>query len=99
MHSGLSQAVFEKICQALKKNPKLKKVYLFGSRAMGRHKPGSDIDLAVDGIELSFDDILSMRLDLDRLMLPYKFDIVNYAEADPALLEHIKRVGVEIIHL
>lgn len=94
---GLSEDAFEKVCQALRQVSKLKRVLIFGSRAKGNYRPGSDIDLALEGDNLSFDDILSIRAALDNLMLPYKFDVVDRSHIDSELNDHINRVGVPII--
>ena len=94
--TGLSQTVIEQITRALEKTPKIHRAYLFGSRAMGRHRPGSDIDLAVEGERLNLDVLLSVMNHLDDLMLPYRFDVVDRSRIDSALEDHIQRVGIKI---
>lgn len=77
---------------------KIDRVRIFGSRALGTYKPGSDIDLAIEGRLLELNDLLDARVKLDNLMLPYRFDLVNYkqlANNDP-IKEHIDRVGMVI---
>jgi type I restriction enzyme S subunit len=70
---------------------------LFGSRAKGNYKPGSDIDIALWGDELNAKDILSLHVSWNELELPYKLDLLNYtAIKEPALKEHIDRVGIEL---
>lgn len=67
---------------------------MYGSRAMGSFKPASDIDLALIGknIDLSLQN--KIELELDDLMLPYKFDISVFQKiSNPKLLDHINRVG------
>lgn len=74
--------------------PAVEKVFLYGSRAKGNYKRGSDIDLALFGHEL---DHLVGRIDdeLDDLLLPYQFDLSVFAELTHAeLIDHIRRVGV-----
>ena len=46
---GLSERVMTLIVQQLKRFPQIEKAIIFGSRAMGNFKPGSDIDLALMG--------------------------------------------------
>lgn len=94
--TGLSSTVLEQIKEALKKTPTIHHAYLFGSRALGRHRPGSDIDLAVEGDQLKLDDILSIMNHLDDLMLPYRFDVVDRSKVDAVLQDHINRVGIKI---
>lgn len=73
-------------------------VVLFGSRAKGNYKPGSDVDLAVKGDRITH-RTLAQLADLlnEELPLPYFFDIVHYngLESQP-LVDHIDRVGVVI---
>jgi len=76
-------------------NKRIEKVFLFGSRAKGNFRPGSDIDLAVSGNNLSLNDILDLSIELDTLELPYKFDIILLKKVkEKALLEHINRLGI-----
>lgn len=90
----LSSEIQNQIVEVLKNQPKIVAAYLFGSRALGRAKPGSDIDLAIKGNSLNLDDILSLSIQLDDLMLPYRFDIVDLARADADLQAHINRAGI-----
>ncbi len=78
------------------RHPQVRRAVLFGSRANGCQKPGSDIDLALDGDHLSLVDILHIENEFDDLMLPYRIDLANLAAIDnPALREHIDRVGID----
>lgn len=97
MNFGLSKTALEKICGVFATLSKIDTVVIFGSRALGRQKEGSDIDLAVNGKGLCLDDILTVHLKLEDLMLPYRFDVVNLASGvDSDLKDHIERVGVII---
>jgi predicted nucleotidyltransferase len=71
--------------------PEIEEVTLFGSRAMGNYKKGSDIDLAVKGVEVSLRTISNLNARLnEKIPLPYMFDVVEYASINtPALIEHI----------
>jgi predicted nucleotidyltransferase len=73
-------------------------VVLFGSRAKGNYKPGSDVDLAVKGDRVTHRTLahLADRLN-EETPLPYLFDVVHYDGLDDqAIVEHIDRVGVLI---
>ena len=73
-------------------------VVLFGSRAKGNYKPGSDIDLAVKGDRVS-PRIVAQLADClnEETPLPYFFDVVHYETLDnQALVDHIDRVGIVI---
>ena len=101
MIGGLTQKDRELINQTLEKYPLIRQVRLFGSRAKGNHKPGSDVDLALfdhnlKGTTKELESILpSLADDLDGLTLPYFFDLVIYNTIDnERLKEHIDRVGI-----
>jgi len=68
---------------------------LYGSRAKGNYKPGSVIDLTLKGYGLDLKLINKISIALDDLLLPYTFDLSIYDSIDaPALIEHIRRVGI-----
>lgn len=97
MAFGLSNDIVNRIVRVFERVPKVKRVLLFGSRSLGREREGSDIDLAMEGVEIQLDDILELRVKLEDLMLPYAFDLVELTDSlDPSLREHILRVGVVI---
>ncbi len=94
MEFGLSKEYIESIIKLFETNSKVDEVILFGSRAKGNFKPGSDIDLAVKGRNISFKDITRLGVKLDQLNLPYKIDLLNYSTvADKDMVEHIDRAG------
>jgi len=76
----------------------IEEVILFGSRAMGNWKPGSDIDLAIKGTAFTHDDLLSLSCYLnEEAPIPWKLDIVVYSEINSEeLLNHIETLGVTI---
>jgi len=68
---------------------------LFGSRAKGTYHAGSDVDIALFGDDLCLNDILDLSVEIEKLSMPYKFDlIINSSIKEIALLDHIKRVGM-----
>ncbi|MCF6271075.1 MAG: nucleotidyltransferase domain-containing protein [Melioribacteraceae bacterium] len=97
MNYGLKEEVIEKIKSIFSKYIEIERAVLYGSRAKGNFTNGSDIDLTLIGDNLEFNLLLKVLLDIDDLMLPYKFDISLYNSiTDDELLSHIKRVGKEI---
>lgn len=92
---GLRDALWQRITAALLRHPGVEAVVLFGSRAKGTHRPGSDIDLAVQGPTLTVADELTLKGWLDDLDLPWFFDLVRYDDLAhaPDLRAHIARVG------
>ena len=95
MNHGLPAATVEKIHEVLSRHTEVGRAILYGSRAKGNYKPGSDIDLALAGSGLA--QRIRDRIDeeLDDLLLPYEFDLSILGEITHAdLLDHIRRVGV-----
>ena len=91
---GLSQATIDTINQIFKKYPAITKVIIYGSRAMGTYKNGSDIDLTIIDYQLKDQDYTQLFVDLDDLFIPYTFDLSLYREIDNEDLKaHIQRVG------
>lgn len=77
-----------------KKYPTIEKVVLYGSRAKGNYKPGSDLDLILIGDQLKFKNQLNFSGDLDDSYQPYFFDVAIWSYIkNESLLEHVKRVG------
>lgn len=94
MKYGLAEDDMEKIQAVFATHPNVKQVVIFGSRAKGNFKNGSDIDLAVKGDALTFDDILEIHAQLENIGLLYKFDLQLFSSIkDPDVLAHISRVG------
>ncbi len=91
---GLPPEALQAIRRVLAAHPAVDAAILYGSRALGRQRPGSDIDLTLQGEQLQHQDLLNIELELDDLLLPWKIDLSLLAHIDnPALLEHIRRVG------
>lgn len=96
MNYGLSPAVVEKINGILTRYPQVESATLYGSRAKGNYKSGSDIDLTLHGGEdLTLNVVYRILNDLDDLLLPYTIDLSIFHEiGDPDVVAHIQRVGV-----
>ncbi|GIV87275.1 MAG: hypothetical protein KatS3mg054_1304 [Chloroflexus sp.] len=96
MRFGLKETTIEQICTVLSHYPQVEKAILYGSRAKGNYKPGSDIDLTLTGNEaLPLDVLYRIIDDIDDLLLPYTFDLsILHQICDPDVIEHIQRVGV-----
>jgi len=98
MKFGLSPRDLSEISDTMSTFPEIEEAVLFGSRAKGNYKPGSDIDIAIKGraIEQSCVSGLSYALN-EESSLPYFFDIIHYESiSEQALIEHIDRVGHQI---
>jgi predicted nucleotidyltransferase len=93
MRFGLRENTIKKIQAVLADFSKLEEAIIFGSRALGNYKTGSDIDLALKG-NISFQDLLELEKRIDDLLLPYQFDLARYEKlTEEKLLTHIKHFG------
>ena len=91
---GLDEAVIQKINNVFAKFAEIDEVVIYGSRAKGNFKKGSDLDLVIKGTKLNNDLLNKVWLALDDLLLPYTIDlsIFSYIE-NQDLIEHINRAG------
>lgn len=95
--SGLSEPTVAALVDVFRRHPAVSRVVLFGSRAKGNYRPGSDIDIALVGDSLAVDELLKIETEIDDLLLPYKVDLVLAHQIDNAdLTAHIERVGVDL---
>jgi len=91
---GLGENSIRKIVEVFDRYNNVSKVILYGSRAKGDFRPGSDIDMTVIGEGLNLALLNKVCTDLDDLLLPYIFDISIFHQIENSdLIEHIKRVG------
>ena len=95
---GLLDSDVEAIVSVLSNHAKVERAYIFGSRAKGDFKNGSDLDLALKGDEMDFDTVSQVSYLLnEETNMPYKFDVLNYhSTKEPDLIKHIDRVDIEI---
>ncbi len=92
---GLKDKHIKAINSVFSKYPQIEKAILYGSRAKGNYRNGSDIDLTLVGDTLDLSILFKIETELDDLLLPYKIDLsVLYKIENPDLEEHIERVGI-----
>ncbi|MGH8436469.1 MAG: nucleotidyltransferase domain-containing protein [Pseudomonas sp.] len=92
---GLPPHAVEKLRGVFQGWPQIQRVLLYGSRAKGNYRPGSDIDLTLEGEDLSLSQLLAIENQIDDLLLPWMVDLsLKHRIDSPALLDHIQRVGV-----
>jgi len=91
---GLSDNIIKELKNIFASYPAIEKIVLYGSRAKGTQRDGSDIDLTFFGEELTLAVLYEIEEKIEELNLPYLFDISLFSHIDnESLVEHIKRVG------
>jgi predicted nucleotidyltransferase len=91
---GLPDKTLAIIRRILADYPAVEKAILYGSRAKGNYRKGSDIDLILIGDTLDHRILSEIAGRLEESPIPYQVDLSLREQIDnPSLLEHIKRVG------
>ena len=95
MRFGLTEHDMDLIIETLAAFAEVEEAVIFGSRAMGHAKRGSDVDLALKGKRLDRTTVTHVKFVLDKeLPLPYFFDVVHYDSlTTTALKAHIDDKG------
>ncbi|HOO85171.1 MAG TPA: nucleotidyltransferase domain-containing protein [Prolixibacteraceae bacterium] len=94
MKFGLNDKTLVLIRSVLSSFPEIDKAILYGSRAKGTFKNGSDIDLTLIGNNLNQSILFELIGKIDDLMLPYSFDISIFEKvSNPEFKAHVNRVG------
>lgn len=94
---GLPPATLEKLNSVFAQHHAIDTVLIYGSRAKGNYRTGSDIDLTIKGSEITFKEFMQIETQIDDLMLPYTVDLSQYTQLNNnELIAHIDRVGVAI---
>jgi predicted nucleotidyltransferase len=95
MPFGLTDLHISKICSIFQKYPQINRAVLYGSRAKGNYKPGSDIDLTLYGETLTTHLLAQIADDLDELLLPFMIDLSIFENLNNVNLKaHIEQIGV-----
>jgi predicted nucleotidyltransferase len=92
---GIYNKSYDLIIKELEKFPELEKAVIFGSRAMGNYKKGSDIDIAIFGENITF-RILSRLYTIlnEEISTPYFIDVVHFEKTENEnLKKHITEQG------
>jgi uncharacterized protein len=96
MAYGLKESTIQKICTVLARYPQVDKAVLYGSRAKGNYRNGSDIDLTLYGeANLNLQVFYRIMDEIDDLLLPYTIDLSIFSNiTDAEVVAHIERMGV-----
>jgi len=95
-NTGLLQPDLDIVLSVLGEFPNVKEAIIFGSRAKGNFRNGSDVDIALKGENINLEIVtnISYRLN-EETILPYKFDVLDYQNINNSkLTEHINRKGI-----
>lgn len=92
---GFLDRDYKYILEAIQRYPEIDEAILFGSRAMGNYKEGSDVDLSIIGENIDRKTIRRLSEDLnENYPLPYFFDVISYHDiSSQELKKHIDSVG------
>lgn len=103
MRSAVPARVLNAVRRVIATDPRVTGITLFGSRAKGTHREGSDIDLAIRGITLERHDVWHWLDEMDDEVFPWSVDLVLIEDDEAAdnqarkdLLDHIERVGIPL---
>jgi len=94
---GLNPGVLNALQSEFIRIPQVQQARVYGSRAKGNYRPGSDIDIALFGSALTPQHLLTLENRLDDLLLPHQIDLCHFESLqNPALIDHIRRIGIII---
>ena len=99
MKFGLKESLLKNITAIFSDFPEVQSVIIYGSRAKGNFRPGSDIDLVLKGKKLNLTTLNLISLKIDDLLLPYSFDMSLFDHIENSeLIDHINRKGKLLYH-
>jgi len=87
------ESIIDNIVSLLRQDIGPDRILLFGSRAEGRHGPGSDFDIALDGKKISVRKMRELREKLEEVSGLYKVDIIFLGSIDKEFKDMILRRG------
>lgn len=94
---GLSDKEFAEMKAIFGQCKNLEKVILYGSRAKGNYKKFSDVDITLEGDNLTLADLFRIQDLLYESDLPYMYDVSIFSKiSNPDLTDHIRRKGIVI---
>ena len=79
MKYGLSEEQFTEIIDIISTYPEIESAIIFGSRATGSFRRGSDIDIAILGNEVDYNLLLGIKGRFEDSDLPFFLDIIAYS--------------------
>lgn len=93
-HFGLSERSTQAILDVFAQFPDIEQVIIYGSRAKGNYREGSDIDFTLKGENLTSEQLYRIQDALDEAHTPYLFDVSIYRNlSNENLIEQIDQIG------
>ncbi len=97
LNHGIPEKDFIRIIDKITENAKVRKIILFGSRAKGNYRNGSDIDLAINAPGINMAELNEIKANIEDLNFPYFIDIIDIKNiVNQDLIDHIRRIGKDV---
>lgn len=94
MKFGLEEDTINKINGVFRQHENIEEVIIYGSRAKGNYKTGSDIDLTIKSKTVTLTELLQVENQMDDILLAYKIDLSLFHQiSNNDLIDHISRIG------
>ncbi|RLD39511.1 MAG: nucleotidyltransferase domain-containing protein [Bacteroidetes bacterium] len=94
MKFGLEEDTINKINGVFRQHENIEEVIIYGSRAKGNYKTGSDIDLTIKSKTVTLTELLQVENQMDDILLAYKIDLSLFHQiSNDDLIDHINRIG------
>lgn len=90
---GISEKSYSILYNSFKNYQEIKQANIFGSRALGNYKKGSDIDLVLYGQDIKEQIVNELRTYLNQdTIIPYKIDLLIFDQIEnQQLIDHINK--------
>ena len=90
---GLYPTSLKELLSIFEKHKNIDEVIIYGSRAIGNYKEGSDIDLTLIG-KIDYSELFDIKDEIENSNIPYLVDLSIIQKLNSeSLKEHIDRVG------
>lgn len=94
--TGIKDSDKEKIIALISALLPKAKIILFGSRAAGSWRTGSDLDIAIDtGRRIKISDLGEIKSVLEGTNIPHSIDVVDYNFVDELMKKMIDQEGIK----
>lgn len=90
---GLSDKVIAELQALLARFPEVQSAVIYGSRAKGSYRDGSDIDLCLHGQEIDQTILNQIQSESYWLTIPYRIDFVVWSQLTADFQNEITQTG------